>query len=250
MTIESQATKIIVAPDPQALDRQGAAYFERTLADAVAKNGRASVAISGGSTPRGMNRLLAEPPLVERIPWHGIDLFWVDDRMVPCTDPASNYGAAREDFITRVPIPESQVHPMPAADPPMEGAKIYTAELQQYFGNSRPVFDLVFLGIGDDGHTASLFPDQADAHTGPEWVLCVKGGNPDVHRLTLNYPILNLAADTVVLVRGQDKADIVHSLLCGEPERYPPQKIQPQNGPLVWMLDQAAASRLPREMIT
>ena len=242
--------KIIVEPDERALAKAGAALFEQTLTAAVQSKGKAAAAISGGSTPRHMNRLLALSPTADRIPWEDIHLFWVDDRMVAADDPASNYGAARDDFITKVPIPPAQVYPMPVLDPPSEGAAAYIRDLKRFFGTGIPAFDLIFLGIGTDGHTASLFPDQADAHRGTEWVLSVKGGNPDVDRLTLNYPVLNQAAMTVILVSGQGKAEMVRTLLCSDEVRYPPQRIHPESGRLIWLLDQPAASLLPDDMVS
>lgn len=240
--------KLIVVSEARQLAEAGAALFEQTVAAAVQTRGQAAAALSGGSTPRAMNRLLTEPPRVHRIPWKHLHIFWVDDRMVPVDDPASNFGAARDDFISRVPIPQQQVHPMPVLDPPAGGAERYTRELKNYFGSKAPVFDLVFLGIGKDGHTASLFPDQADTHKGRQWVLCVKGGDPDVYRLTLNYPVLNRARTTAFLVSGRNKAEMVHSLLCNDELRYPPQMIRPKDGRLIWLLDQPAASLLPQDM--
>jgi len=248
MTKQKLKPKIIVAPDAQKLAEAAAALFEKTVADAVDIRDRAAVALSGGSTPRAMNRLLAAPPYVDRIPWKYLHLFWVDDRMVRVDDPASNFGAARDDFIARVPLPSRQVHPMPVLDPPTRGAGRYIRALKGYFGSDAPVFDLILLGIGTDGHTASLFPHQADAHQGPQWVLSVKGGNPDVHRLTLNYPVLNQARTTAFLVSGRDKAAIVRSLLCDDAIRFPPQRIRPEAGELIWLLDRPAASLLPKDM--
>ncbi len=248
MTQKNLKPKLIVVSEVPQLAEAGATLLAKTVADAVQKRGRAAVALSGGSTPRSMNRLLAGPPHVHRIPWKNLDLFWVDDRMVAVDDPASNYGAARDDFISRVPIPPQQVHPMPVLDPPIRGADRYTRELKRYFGSSAPVFDLILLGIGSDGHTASLFPHQADAHNGPEWVLSVKGGTPDVYRLTLNYPVLNLARTTAFLVSGRDKAAMIRTLLCDGEVRYPPQRIRPQGGRLIWLLDQPAAAQLPADM--
>ena len=240
--------EIIVVPEAPELAEAGAALFEHTMADAVQRRGQAAAALSGGSTPRAMNRLLAEPPFVDRIPWKEIHLFWVDDRMVSADDPASNFGAARDDFIARVPIPAQQVHPMPVLDSPPAGADAYTRDLGKYFGPKPPVFDLILLGIGTDGHTASLFPDQAAAHRGREWVLSTKGGQPDVYRLTLNYPVLNRARTAAFMVSGRGKAEMVRILLCEDEVQYPPQKIDPANGRLIWLLDQPAASLLPRSM--
>jgi 6-phosphogluconolactonase len=196
-----------------------------------------------------MNRLLAQPPYLDDIAWQRVHLFWVDERMVPHDDPASNYGAAEEDFVAEVPIPGEQVHPMPVELPPAEAVANYTRRLKAHFGPQEPAFDLIFLGIGTDGHTASLFPDQAELHTGPQWVLSVKGGNPDVQRLTLNYPVLDRALATVVLVSGENKAEMVQTLLCGRPRQYPPQRIRPRNGKLTWLLDRPAASQLPRQLL-
>lgn len=240
--------EVIIASDAKNLAEAGAALFEQTVADAVQSRGEAAVALSGGSTPREMNRMLAGPPYVDRIPWNRIHLFWVDDRMVAFDDPASNFGAARNDFISKVSIPSEQVHPMPVLDSPTGGADTYTRELRKYFGSKSPVFDLILLGIGTDGHTASLFPDQADAHKGQQWVLSAKGGNPDVYRLTLNYPVLNRARTAAFLVSGQGKAEMVRTLLCDETARYPAQSIRLENGRLIWLLDRPAASRLPEDM--
>lgn len=248
MTKNIFAPKIMVVPDAQQLAEAGAALFEKSVADAVEHRGRAAAALSGGSTPRAMNRLLAGPPYVDRIPWKRLHLFWVDDRMVAVDDPASNFGAAKDDFVSRVPIPPRQVHPMPVLDPPMLGADQYTRELKNHFGSTAAVFDLILLGIGTDGHTASLFPHQADAHQGSEWVLSAKGGNPDVYRLTLSYPVLNRARTTAFLVSGRDKAEMVRTLLCDDALRYPPQRIRPESGQLIWLLDQPAASLLPEDM--
>ena len=248
MTKNILKPKIIVVPEAGQLAEAGAALFEKTVADAVEHRGRAAAALSGGSTPRAMNRLLAKPPYVDRILWKPLHLFWVDDRMVPVDDPASNFGAARDDFISRVPIPSQQIHPMPVLNPPSQGAEHYTRELKRYFESTAPVFDLILLGIGADGHTASLFPHQADAHQGPEWVLSTRGGSPDVHRLTLNYPILNRARTIAFLVSGRDKAEMVRALLCDDEVRYPPQRIRPESGQLIWLLDQPAASLLPKDM--
>jgi 6-phosphogluconolactonase len=240
--------EIIVVPDARQLAKAGAACFEQTVANAVRSRGEAAIAISGGSSPRQMYRRLAGQPYVDRIPWKRIHLFWVDERMVATGDPASNFTAAREDFISKVTIPADQVHPMPVFDPTTAGADAYSRELRSYFGSNQPVFDLIFLGIGSDGHTASLFPDQVHTHKDSDWVLSVKGGNPDVHRLTLNYPVLNRAMAIIFLVSGRDKAEMVHTLLSDDETEFPPQRIQPQGGRLIWLIDQSAASLLPREM--
>jgi 6-phosphogluconolactonase len=213
----------------------------------VDRLGRFVVAISGGSTPRPMHRLLSETPYVTAIPWQGTHLFWADERMVPYESPESNFGLAKADFVERVPLPVQQLHPMPTWCPTSEGAAIYQAELQglfQRFGSDRPVFDLIFLGIGTDGHTASLFPDPGGAAVKGDpdiWVMGTRGGTPKVDRLTLTYSVLNNAKAIVFLAAGREKADIVKVILEDDKENLPAQKIRPPNGTVTWILDQKAA---------
>jgi 6-phosphogluconolactonase len=239
-----------VEPDAEAVARRGADLFVETAQASVDRLGRFVVAISGGSTPRPMHRLLAEPPFLEAVPWQGTHLFWADERMVPYESADSNFGAAKADFLDRVPLPVQQLHPMPTWCPASEGASIYEAELQgvfERFGNSRPVFDLIFLGIGTDGHTASLFPGSPGVISDGDpdsWVLGVRGGKPRVDRLTLTYSVLNRAKAVVFVVCGREKAEIVKVILedCGK--RLPAQRVHPSKGTVTWILDQGAAGLL------
>jgi 6-phosphogluconolactonase len=242
--------KIIVEPDAEAAAKRGADLFYETAQACVDRLGRFVVAISGGNTPRPMHGLLSEKPYLTAIPWQGIQLFWADERLVPYESPESNFGAAKADFVDRVPLMVQQLHPMPTWCPATEGADIYQAELQglfQRFGNDRPVFDLIFLGIGTDGHTASLFPDPAgavlkeDPHT---WVIGTKGGSPRLDRITLTYSTLNSAKAIVFLVCGQKKAEIVKVILEDYSAHLPAQKIHPPIGTVTWILDQDAARLL------
>jgi 6-phosphogluconolactonase len=162
-------------------------------------------------------------------------------------DPSSNYGLAKKDFLVQIPIPLEQTHFMPGSVAPEEGAKKYQQELEAFFQireEDFPVFDLIFLGMGKDGHTASLFSGKSSVMASERWVAAVKGGNPDVHRLTLTYDVLNRAKEIYFLVSGKGKAPIVKTAIENKDARLPAQKIQPVHGKLTWLLDRGAASLL------
>ena len=235
------------ATDTDGLAQDGAELFLRIAKETVRSRNMFAAAISGGSSPRGMHRLLGREPLRSEMPWSKTHLFWVDERILPYEHPESNFGAARDDFLSHVPISEDHVHPMPVDLPPAERAEVYRRGLDAFFGHPTvPVFDLMVLGLGPDGHTASLFPGSSPDPSGQEpWVIAVTGGNPNVARLTLTYPVLNSASHTVMLVEGAGKADIVRRIITGEPPLLPAHYIEPYSGTLTWLLDRAAASSLP-----
>ncbi|UCD89538.1 MAG: 6-phosphogluconolactonase [Desulfobacterales bacterium] len=236
----------IVLPDSHTLSEEGAKIFNTSAIEAVNHRGCFTVAISGGSTPRTMHRLLAKEPHSSQIPWHRIHLFWVDERMVAFDHPHSNFGAAQKDFLDNVPIALDQVHPMPAMISPDKGVTLYETELKRYFDGLHshlPRFDLITLGMGEDGHIASLFPGQHS--TASElWVLSVKGGNPNLYRLTLTYFVLNNARRILFLVSGKNKAKIVKTVFENRQTLLPASRIQPLNGDITWLLDRDAASLL------
>jgi len=241
--------KIIIVENPERLAKEAVALFCRAAQNGVRRNGRFSVALSGGSTPRAMHRLLAREPYIDRVPWQDTHIFWVDERMLPFAHAESNFGTAQKDFLKKVPIPPIQIHPMPADAEPEDGVRRYRQELEHFFGASRqgyPCFDLILLGIGNDGHTASLFPEAGPADAGKKWVRAVKGGSPDVFRLTLDYPVLNRARQVVFLVSGRKKRKIVQRILEGDETHLPAAKIRPERGELMWLLDREAAAMLSR----
>jgi 6-phosphogluconolactonase len=236
--------EIVITDSLADLASTGAAIFATTARRCVAEKDLFVVALSGGSTPRPMHRLLAEEPHRSAVPWSKTHIFWVDERCVPKNDPASNFGTAKKDLLNKVAIPAEQIYPMPAEDLPEEGAKRYEMELQTFFQQDLgkpPVLDLILLGIGNDGHTASLFPGHPVLDEGARWIVDVSGGNPNVSRLTMTFPVLNHANHVVFLVAGMEKAEIVRTVLEGEPSQLPAGQIQPQNGKLTWLLDQEAA---------
>ncbi len=241
----------IIEENPTRLAMTAANIFAVTAKNYVTKNGRFIVALSGGSTPREMHRLLAEEPYRLDVPWDKTHIFWVDERCVPENNPASNYGVAKKDFLDRISIPLEQIHPMPGEAPPEDGAILYTRELQKNFQLEEgdfPVFDLIVLGVGKDGHTASLFPGHGALKERERWVVAVKGGVPNVSRLTMSYPVLNHARQTVFLASGKEKAEILKTLLENSRAQLPAQNVQPINGKLTWLLDRDAASLLTGEM--
>jgi 6-phosphogluconolactonase len=232
--------KIIIMETPEALAERGASvFFERARA-AVAARGIFTAALSGGSTPRRMHRLLGKEPLRSEIPWRRTHIFWGDERCVPAESPDSNYGLARKDFLMNVDVPADHIHPMPADLEPEKGAFLYEKEIPE-------ILDLMFLGLGKDGHTASLFPGQAAVEEKRKRVLAVKGGDPDVYRLTMTFAFINRAREVVFLVSGEEKADVVKSVLEEHDTKYPAGSVKPVNGRLTWILDRDAASRLSEE---
>lgn len=244
--------EIITTSDAGRLAEKGAELMYNTAKEAVAHKDSFAVAVSGGSTPRAMHRLLSQEPYLSDMPWQETHFFWVDERMLPFDHPDSNYGAAQKDLMSIVPIPADQVYPMPAMMRSGEGADLYQAKLKTFFqdlGSLDPVFDLIILGIGTDGHTASLFPGQPSSQEPDRWVLSVKGGQPDVFRLTLTYAVLNRARHILFLVSGGAKAAVVKTLIEDRHSQLPAAKIQALNGKITWLLDQKAASLLAEETI-
>jgi len=244
--------KFMVKAHPEELARAGAEIFCRSAQTAVAQRGRFTVAISGGNTPRLMHHLLATNPYRSRIPWRRTHIFWVDERMVPAHHPDSNFGTACKDFLGHVPLPAENIYPMPTNPGPDQGALQYQRQLKAFFTpppGRYPVFDLISLGLGSDGHVASLFPGHPFAETGDAWVIGVKGGNPDLARLTLTFPVLDSAVELFFLVSGKEKAAVIKTIFEDPSAGLPVQNIRPLNRNLTWLLDCAAASLLPERTL-
>lgn len=243
--------KTVIKANPADLSSWAANLFAQKAKDCVNSQRRFVVALSGGSTPRPVHRLLGQDPFRSQIPWRDTHIFWVDERCVPETNQASNFGAAKEDLLDHVPLPPSQIHPMPGGLPPEEGAKQYQQELEGFFGSDAsgfPVFDLIFLGMGEDGHTASLFPGQEALNERQEWIVAVKGGNPNVSRLTMTLPVINQGRHVVFLVSGQTKAPVIRAIFEEKARLLPVEMIQPLSGELIYLLDRKAASSISGDM--
>jgi 6-phosphogluconolactonase len=231
-------------PDLDALSRGALEELLRILRDAVTDRGRFAVALAGGRTPARMYSLWAQQKYQEQTPWDRVQLFWGDERYVPHDDPRSNYRMARETLIARVPIPAANVHPMPTDLPqPEMAAEAYQEELRKFFGPAVPAFDVQLLGLGVEGHTASLFPGSPVLDDNRRWVAAVEVPAEPPLRLTLTPAVLNSGRNTFFLVAGEDKGEIFEALR-NEPEtrpsRYPAGKIRPA-GRTIWFLDQAVA---------
>lgn len=242
--------EIIVSDNRRELAAAAAERFVLRAREAVRARGGCQAAVSGGKTPEGFFRALGEPARAGGTPWSGIHLWWVDERCVPPGDPMSNYGSTRELLLDRVPLGPDRVHPMPGEEEPEAGARLYAAELARFFRlreGEWPVFDLVFLGLGGDGHTASLFPGSSVLEERRRPVAAVRDGPPGPVRLTLTLPVLNRAREVVFLAAGAEKAEAVGALLSDRGRRLPARLIQPLNGRLTLMLDRPAAALIPGE---
>lgn len=246
---EPTAYEIVVCADPEALASEAANRFVTLAREAAAAHGRFRVALSGGSTPAAMQRLLAAAPRKQQVDWQRVHIFWGDERFVPPAHMHSTLRVAQETLLNHVPIPPSHVYPVPTAGvSPDEAAAQYAQSIHEHFFPAAPRFDLIILGMGPDGHTASLFPGD-EALTGDDGRLVTAVTNapkPPPTRITFTYPLLNQAAHVMFLVAGEDKAQTAAQVLAGayDPHRYPAQGVHPANGRLVWLLDQAAAQDL------
>ena len=240
------------------LAQAAAEEFTRRAESAVRDHARFSVVLSGGSTPRRLYRLLADPaqPFLDRIDWSATHVFWGDERHVPPDHPDSNYRMAREALLDVVPIPAGNIHRMHGEESDAaRAAASYEAELRAFFSDSssaQPRFDLVLLGLGPDAHTASLFPGTEAVRERERWVVASWVEKLASWRITLTPAVLDRAAVVIFLVQGKDKADALRTVLEGDlegehdPDRYPAQVVRPESGELLWLVDDAAANRLRR----
>jgi 6-phosphogluconolactonase len=226
--VTAPAPRISVSPDPAALAQTVADWL---LALAVAKNGTFSLCLSGGSTPKALYRRLAEAPYRDRFPWERTHLFWGDERFVPPDDALSNFAMVREALLDQAPIPAANVHAVPTQGlSPQAAASAYQRELQAFYGAdrldpARPLFDVNLLGLGPDGHTASLFPDTEALADRRDWVAAVVGAKAEA-RITLTYPALESSRHAAFLVAGADKAAILGRLLGGD-QSLPAARLHP-----------------------
>jgi 6-phosphogluconolactonase len=240
---------IEVYPDLESLSRAAATLLVEQANLAVAARGRFSVALAGGATPRRTYELLAAPPLKDQAPWDRVHVFWGDERCVDGNDSRSNARLAQAAWLDHVPIPGHQIHPMNGAADPAAAARQYEAQLREFFAGQPPRLDLVLLGLGEDGHTASLFPGTAVLKEGERWAAAVHVAEGGLHRVTLTAPLINQAAMVAFLVAGGAKAGVLREVLHGprDPARLPAQLIQPHNGELLWLTDLAAAGSLAQD---
>ena len=229
--------------DKEALSRAAAELFAAQAQAAVADHGRFVVLLAGGDTPRRTYERLAGEPFRSRIPWGQVHFFWGDERCLPAGDPERNETMARAALLDSVPLHPEQVHPIRCDQSPERAAAAYAAEMLDFFGTKPPCFDLALLGLGADGHTASLLPGSASLAEQERWTAVTRRPEESFSRVTLTAPLLNQAALVVFLVTGRNKAGVLRSVLeASSPQPVvPAQLIRPLNGELHWFVDREAA---------
>jgi 6-phosphogluconolactonase len=245
-----------VFPSAAALAEEAAQRFAQAAGDVINSRGTFVIALSGGTTPRSLYAQLAGPLYASSVPWPLVQVLWGDERCVPPDHAASNYRMAREALLDHVPIPAANVHRIRGEDNPVAAARAYEQELRSLLGTPQGPprdtpearIDLVLLGLGDDGHTASLFPGAPLVTDGAPWVIAHRTHTEPPWRVTLTPVIINAAAEILFLVSGAGKAPIVQRVLEGplRPDELPAQLIAPAHGRVHWLLDAAAARDLER----
>ena len=253
--IDSNAV-IRTYPDLESVSHAAAEEFTDIGRAAIAETGRFAVVLAGGSTPRRLYERLADTPFRAQIAWDKVEFFWGDERAVSPQHPDSNYRMANDAMLKHLNIAETRIHRMPAEQPDLDtAARDYQAEIATVFGltSSGPVprFDLLLLGMGTDGHTASLFPNGGDSIESERWVISTHIPASDSHRLTLTPLVINNARRVLFLVTGADKAETLAQVLNGpyEPARLPAQLIRPVSGNITWLIDENAARQLPLHLL-
>ena len=233
---------VAVYADMEALSKAAAELFAQESLRAVASRGRFAVLLSGGETPRRTYQLLATAPFKDRVPWPAVHIFWGDERYVPAGDPRSNARMVQQELLDHVPVPGDQIHPIPYGSSPRETAREYENTLRTFFSGGPPRFDLVFLGLGGNGHTASLFPGTPALDEWQRWASEVSVPEEGPQRITLTAPVINQAECVAFLVAGAGKAHILQEVLEGSPDphRVPARMIKP-DGQLRWLVDRDAA---------
>ena len=231
-----------VLENPEALARRAASWITDL---AAASRGRFAICLSGGSTPRRLYQLLGESPYRDRLPWGRIDWFWGDERFVPWDHRDSNYGMVHAALFERAPVPPGNIYGIPTNGTPAEAGAAYERVLKSYYGSdsldpTRPLFDIQILGLGPDGHTASLIPGTSVLEERQRWVAEVIGGRPEP-RITLTYPVLESSRHTAFLVAGADKREALSRALAGD-RALPAARLHPA-GELTWLVDEAARTQ-------
>jgi 6-phosphogluconolactonase len=249
MSVEKPAAAVKIFADTKEVSRAAAEQFVKLARRSIETKGEFDVALAGGSTPRATYEILARNSA--KLPWEKVHIFFGDERCVPPEHSDSNYGMARDALLARVAIPANNVHRMKGEVDAPAAAEQYEGELRRHFrlGNGDlPRFDLVLLGMGDDGHTLSLFPGSVALTETSRPVVANWVEKFQQHRLTLTFPVVNNAAEIIFLVAGAAKAKVIGEIFGRNPptDRYPVQKVRPSAGQILWLLDRTAAQGLKR----
>jgi 6-phosphogluconolactonase len=245
--IENSGGKIEVLSDLEALSLHAASIFVSASKNSIAAKKRFAVAISGGSTPRRFYALLGSDAYRHRVDWQYVHFFWADERCVPKEDEASNFRTAFDTFLSKIALPEKNIHRIKGEEAPDEAARDYEEEIRGFFGESeRPRFDLIILGIGEDGHTASLFPGSKSLEERVRLAIPVYLGEPSKNRITLTLPVLSNADQILFLAAGPSKAGVLSEILRDGEKRkwFPAGLVRPAHGNMMWLIDQEAARKL------
>jgi 6-phosphogluconolactonase len=240
---------VVVLPDPRSLAQHAAELLRDITREVVNDRANAYVALSGGSTPKAMGAILGAEPMRNEVPWGSLHIFWGDERWVPLESPESNAGEAKRGFLDAVPIPPSQIHPFETSGDPAKSAASYEKLIKTVVpGSPTPMFDLILLGMGDDGHTASLFPGTAALAVTDRLVAENQVEKLNTIRLTFTAPLINAARHVAFLVAGAGKSERLAQVLDGplDPVQLPSQLVRPTHGQLTWLVDEAAAACLTR----
>ncbi len=240
----NQVPDIRICPDAASVQQMAAEWIVALARERIAATNHFGMVLAGGSTPQGLYRRLAAAPFVDQIAWEQVHILWGDERYVSADDPQSNYRMACDTLLTHVSIPSEQIYPVPTsfADP-VRAASVYEVQVQSLLEQGRGQLDLVLLGMGPDGHTASLFPHHP-ALNSPENRLVVaidQAPKPPPRRISLTFAAINQAAHVLFLVTGADKREALRAVLSGaaDPQQWPAQTVRPHNGSVTWMVDSA-----------
>jgi 6-phosphogluconolactonase len=237
---------IQICNDPESLSEAAARLFVQRARHAAQAQDRFTVALAGGHTPQRTYQRLTQPLFRDQVPWADTHVFWGDERCVPSDDPRSNARMAHQTLLDHVPIPLDQIHPIRCGQNPQQAAEEYESLLQSFFAGRSPCFDLILLGLGENGHTASIFPNTPAVKEHDRWAIAVYVAEQAMWRVTLTPSLINQAATVAFLVAGAAKAQVLQRVLDGpfEPHILPAQLIQPASGNLCWIIDQEASQGL------
>jgi 6-phosphogluconolactonase len=240
------AAMIRIFSDLESLSLEAAGLFVQQAQSSADRRGRFCAALSGGRTPVRLYEILAEPIFHNKVPWNRTHIFWGDERCVPADDPKNNALMTRQRLLDHVPVPPEQIHPILCQKAPAKSAEQLRDLLVHFYAGGPPIFDFVLLGLGENGHTASLFPYDEVLRDQDAWTSSIYVQEQDMYRVTLMPAVINRARLVVFLVSGDSKASVLKEVVQGsaDPYRLPAQLIRPEPGELVWLVDRAAAAML------
>ena len=244
--ISERKNNIKIFKTVEALNETVANLIVETAEESVKTNGRFILSLSGGNTPKSLYTLLSVYPYRDLIPWNKTFVFWVDERCVPMNYESNNAHMASEYLFKKIEIPAANIFPVKVNLTPSGAAENYEQMLKDFFGKNQPVFDIILLGLGENGHTASLFPNTSVLFEKSHWVKEVFVEELQMYRITMTVPIINKARNIFILITGKEKSGILRTVFTvpDKPQKYPVQLIKPENGEIIWFADNKAASKL------